>query len=377
MESSGVRRFFEQHWEKMVLWTILIGLFYLLKPFFPVIFGTFLITYIARSVVYLLVKKFRMNYRAATILFFIAFIGVMIGAGIWIGPKLVMESKRILDDFAADNSEKTNEKINEFAEKIVRQVFGNEKGNIMIGSEEYTEIVESLKEKTANTVKMYMPNVIDPLLKVINLGWKITVAILLSTLFSFMIVWDWQKIARKMNELGKSRIRTFYLGAAPHIQAFANVFGKALQAQAIIATCNTVLTAIGLWYFQVPNIALLSAIVFICGFIPILGTFMSSVPILLFGIKVGGIALAVKLIAFVALIHAFEAYVLNPRITGEALRTHPLLIIILLLIGERFMGIWGMVIGVPLGFYLITILTTRDEEHQAESDSKGGSPKKA
>jgi len=44
---------------------------------------------------------------------------------------------------------------------------------------------------------------------------------------------------------------------------------EALRAQAIIAVCNTILTAIGLWFFDVPNIALLSTIVCFCGFIPI------------------------------------------------------------------------------------------------------------
>ncbi|HBC86303.1 MAG TPA: hypothetical protein DCZ94_05040 [Lentisphaeria bacterium] len=366
MESSGVRKFFERHWEKMILWTILIGLFYLLRPFFAVIFGTFLIAYVARNVVQWLVKTLNLNYRLATVLFFISFLAVVIAAGIWIGPKLVMESNKIFSEFADDNTGQTNEKINRFAENIVKQIIGEEKGKIFIGSEEYTNMLESLKAESSKTLKSWMPHVFSSLLTVIKLGWTITVVLLLSTLFSFMIVMDWQKIAGKMKELENSRIRTFYLGAAPHLQAFARVFGKALQAQAIIAICNTILTAIGLWYFQVPNIALLSTIVLICGFIPILGTFMSSIPILIFGIQDGGLDLVLKLIVFVAAIHAFEAYVLNPRITGEALRAHPLLILVLLLVCERFFGIWGMIVGVPLGFYLISVLSTKDEEHQPE-----------
>ena len=139
------------------------------------------------------------------------------------------------------------------------------------------------------------------------------------------------------------------------------MLGKAFRAQAIIALCNTVLTAIGMWYFDVPNIALLSVVVCFCGFIPILGTFLSSVPILLFGVQAGGLALLVKLIALIALVHAFEAYVLNPRITAGVLHVHPILVLVLLLIGERFFGIWGMVLGVPLGYYVIKVLTTKDE----------------
>jgi predicted PurR-regulated permease PerM len=164
-----------------------------------------------------------------------------------------------------------------------------------------------------------------------------------------------------MKALEKSRIRTFYLGAAPHLRAFADVLGKALRAQAMIAAVNTVLTAAGLWIFDVPNIALLSTIVFVCGFIPILGTILSSIPILLFALQGGGLALMVKMIALIAAIHALEAYVLNPRITGGILHMHPLMVLILLLMGERFFGVWGMVVGVPIGYYVVTMLTMPDE----------------
>ena len=139
------------------------------------------------------------------------------------------------------------------------------------------------------------------------------------------------------------------------------MLGKAFRAQAIIATCNTALTAAGLWFFNMPSIVLLSALVFMCGFIPILGTFLSSIPILLFGIQVGGLGMMLKLVALIIMVHAFEAYVLNPKITGNILHIHPLLVLVLLLIGERFFGVWGMVLGVPVGYYVISVLTLKDE----------------
>jgi predicted PurR-regulated permease PerM len=66
-------------------------------------------------------------------------------------------------------------------------------------------------------------------------------------------------------------------------------------------------------------------------------------------------------VIFVAAIHAFEAYVLNPKITGDILHMHPIVILILLLIGQRFFGIWGMIVGVPIGCYIITVLSTKEE----------------
>jgi len=63
----------------------------------------------------------------------------------------------------------------------------------------------------------------------------------------------------------------------------------------------------------------------------------------------------------IAIVHSFEAYVLNPRITAKVLHVHPILVLILILVGERFFGVWGMVVGVPIGYYLISVLTEQEE----------------
>ncbi len=49
--------------------------------------------------------------------------------------------------------------------------------------------------------------------------------------------------------------------------------------QARIAVVNTILTCLGMWALKLPGIGLLSLFVFICGFIPIAGVIISTVPI--------------------------------------------------------------------------------------------------
>ncbi len=369
---SGVRRFFNNHWEKMVLWAILIGLFYLLRPFFLLIFVTFLMTYITRSVVDWLVSRTNTNYRLATVFVFLVFVGLMGVAGSWIGPRLIVESNQIVSQLAGDGEQQTREKTNQFVENLVVRIVGTEQGQAILGSERYAALMESLRADAAEALNKALPGVLTKLLHLVKLGWELLVTLLLGIVFSFMLVWDWKRIVKNMRDLEKSSIRTFYSGAAPHLQAFADILGKALRAQAMIAAVNTVLTGLGLWYYDVPNIALLSTIVFICGFIPILGTFISSVPILLFSIQVGGLALAFHLVVLIAVVHAFEAYVLNPRITAGVLHAHPLLVLGLLLIGERFFGLWGLVVGVPIGYYVINVLTARDDAETEAAEAESG-----
>jgi predicted PurR-regulated permease PerM len=370
-DGSGIRNFFNNHWEKMVLWTILVGLFYLLRPFFLLIFETFLITYITKGAVDALARRTQVSHRFATVLVFLAFTGVLGLTCAWVGPRLIVESNQMLAEFAGEGEQQTREKTNEFVESIVVRIAGADRGAEFIGSERFATLMAALAAEASTFMKDALPGLLASLIHLIKLGWEVAVSLVMALIFSFMLVMDWKKIKRSIRKLEASRIRTFYVGVAPHLRAFAAVLGKALRAQAIIATVNTVLTAAGLWLFDVPNIALLSTIVFVCGFIPILGTILSSIPILLFAVQAGGLLLMTKLIVLVAAIHALEAYVLNPRITGGILRIHPLLVLVLLLLGERFGGVWGMVVGVPIGYYLIEVLTQPEEERPARVAAGG------
>jgi predicted PurR-regulated permease PerM len=47
-------------------------------------------------------------------------------------------------------------------------------------------------------------------------------------------------------------------------QVFAQLFGKALQAQTRIAVVNTLLTFAGMWALGIPGLLLLSLFVFMC-----------------------------------------------------------------------------------------------------------------
>jgi len=90
---------------------------------------------------------------------------------------------------------------------------------------------------------------------------------LLSLLFSFLIVLDLQKIQRGIQGLSNTKIGFIYDEVADNIAGFGRVLGRALEAQLFIAICNTILTAIGVWMMGLPNLLVLSAVVFFCSFI--------------------------------------------------------------------------------------------------------------
>jgi predicted PurR-regulated permease PerM len=56
----------------------------------------------------------------------------------------------------------------------------------------------------------------------------------------------------------------------------------------------------------------------------------------------------------VLIVHAIEAYMLNPIIYGRHMKMHPVAILVILVVGEHLFGIWGLLLGVPVAAFVWT-----------------------
>ncbi|MBL4889885.1 MAG: AI-2E family transporter [Candidatus Lindowbacteria bacterium] len=109
----------------------------------------------------------------------------------------------------------------------------------------------------------------------------------------------------------------------------------------------------GFAFLGIPSIALLAMIVFFCSYIPVLGVFLSTIPAALLGIKVGGFMMIIWIVIMVLIVHAVEAYGLNPLIYGHHMSLHPVAVLVVLLIGEHLFGVWGLLLGVPVTAFVV------------------------
>lgn len=125
-----------------------------------------------------------------------------------------------------------------------------------------------------------------------------------------------------------------------------------VRGQVTICIVNGALTFVGLLLFGVKFAFLLATIATLFSLIPIFGTIISSVPIVLIALADGfqkGLAILLWIIG----IHALEAYFLNPKIMGSAARIHPVIVAFSLIAGERFFGLVGALFAVPIAAILV------------------------
>lgn len=125
-----------------------------------------------------------------------------------------------------------------------------------------------------------------------------------------------------------------------------------IRGQLLICVINGVLTYIGLLVFGVKYGLILSVVAGLMSLIPIFGSILSSVPIVIVALASGeegidvfrGVAMTLWIIG----IHLIEANVLNPKIIGTAAKIHPVLVVFSLFLGEHAYGLVGALLAVPV-----------------------------
>jgi AI-2E family transporter len=91
----------------------------------------------------------------------------------------------------------------------------------------------------------------------------------------------------------------------------------------------------------------------VCSFIPVAGCIISTFPIGFVALTEYGFMKLALVILMVFGVHIVEAYGLNPAIYSAHLRLHPLLVLAVLVVAEHSLGVWGLLLAVPLTVFTL------------------------
>jgi predicted PurR-regulated permease PerM len=119
-----------------------------------------------------------------------------------------------------------------------------------------------------------------------------------------------------------------------------------VRGQLLICLVNGVLSAIGFALFGLKYWPILAIVAGIMSIVPIFGSITSAIPAVLIGLT-QGLWTALSVLIWIIGIHQIEANLLNPKIIGTAAKIHPVLVVLALIVGEHFFGLWGALLGVP------------------------------
>lgn len=184
----------------------------------------------------------------------------------------------------------------------------------------------------------------------------------LSFILSLAILLEKETIKRFGQRLEESKISYIYKYCIYFGGSFAKSFGKVMKVQVMIAFINCIISMICLTALGFPQIPALGLMIFLLGLVPVAGVFVSLIPLCIIAFNIGGIMKVVAVLIMIAVIHAIEAYVLNPKLMSTKTKLPVCLVFIILVVGEHYLGPWGLLIGVPIFIFLMDIVDVKYDE---------------
>lgn len=134
-----------------------------------------------------------------------------------------------------------------------------------------------------------------------------------------------------------------------------DTFGKFLSGKIIDSAIIGVLTFIVLTIFKMPYVLLISVIIGITNIIPFFGPFFGAIPATIIILFVSPVK-ALWFILIIIVIQQLDGNIIGPKILGDSIGISAFWILFSLLIFAKFLGLIGMIIGVPIFAIIYSII---------------------
>ena len=329
-----LKKILQKEFTKKIAVLVFIAIaFYLLRSVIDLMLLTFLFTYLIYSFHEFLYKiigrRFHISDTAVTIILYVILIALIILVVWGYAPTIINESTEIFNEITNFKIDFGNTSLGKFIAPLTKQL----------------DIKSYLKSGTGFIIKFAA-----------NIG-KISLNVFIALMLSMIFMFERKTISKFMSKFEASKVSGLYNYLKMFSKNFLNSFGKVIQTQIIIAMVNTGLSVIALSIMRFPEILGLALMIFVLSLIPVAGVIISLVPLCIIAYQIGGLIKVIYVLIMIALLHVIESYVLNPKLMSAKTKLPVFFTFIILIISQHFMGIWGLLLGIPLFMFVLDLLS--------------------
>ncbi|HJF34101.1 MAG TPA: AI-2E family transporter [Sporosarcina psychrophila] len=332
---NGVLDIFEKKGPRRILiFALIILILYSVRSMMNIILLTFIFAFLLNRLVEFTVKRVRLNRKLLVILMYTLIVGILTIGIVKYLPLITSEISQLIIRITTFYSQPHDSVLLKYLESII----------------------------SSNQIAAYLENGFSFLLKYFTDISKTSIQVMLALLLSLFFLLEKPRLIEFTNKFKDSKIAPFYYEIEFFGKKFARTFGKVIEAQFIIAIVNTFLSVIVLIVLGFPQIIGLAIMIFFLGLIPVAGVIISLIPLTLIAFTIGGFLKVVYVFIAVMIIHAIEAYILNPKLMSSKTDLPVFYTFIVLIFSQNFFGVWGLIIGIPVFVFLLDVLDVTDKE---------------
>lgn len=191
--------------------------------------------------------------------------------------------------------------------------------------------------------------------------WKFSLNIFIALVLSLFLILEKDTTILFLNRFEYSKVGFIYIYYKRLAKNFVNSFAKVMETQIFISFINSIVSAIILSVIGFHQVIGLAFMIFILGLIPVAGVIISLIPLSIIAFKLGGLIKILYILGMIVVLHALEAYLLNPKLMSMKTKIPMFFTFIILIMAEHFMGIWGLLFGIPLFLFFLDLIDVESQ----------------
>ncbi len=172
----------------------------------------------------------------------------------------------------------------------------------------------------------------------------LVVGLVVLPLFVFYFLRDREKVRESFVEVfpTDTQIHVVYV-----LRILNRIIGAYVRAQFTLAAVVWACISIGLMLMGVKYAILLGAVAGIFELVPIVGAWLAVIPTIIVVLSTSPEQIVWVLLLYLG-VQLFQGAIIVPRVHSFAMRLHPLMILVSIVVGSEIAGLWGVVLGPPI-----------------------------
>ena len=172
----------------------------------------------------------------------------------------------------------------------------------------------------------------------------LVVGLVVLPLFVFYFLKDRETVRESFVEVfpTDTQIHVVYV-----LRILNRIIGAYVRAQFTLAAVVWVFISIGLMLLGVKYAVLLGAVAGIFELVPIVGAWLAVIPTIIVVLSTSPEKIVWVLLLYLG-VQLFQGAFIVPRVQSFAMKLHPLMILISIVVGSEIAGLWGVVLGPPI-----------------------------
>lgn len=191
---------------------------------------------------------------------------------------------------------------------------------------------------------------------------------IISLIISIYFTMDYENLTKRMKEVylagpGRTEIGLKIFNC---VNVFSRTFKQFLRGQLLEACIVAALSVVALWIAGVNYFGIIGVISGICNLIPFVGPWIGAVVAVAVSLLGGGYMTAIWAVVAMIIVQQIDNHLLAPKIVGDSVGLHPVITMVVLLVGADIGGIVGMLLAVPVAATVKNLIVLRRSSRSAE-----------